>query len=129
MVNFQTFVNKYPQFQSLSPDRFALFLPDVSLEIQRNQWGQLKDLATEMLLGHYLSISSNDKGAIALNSFEVDDKGYKVSYQQSDGEFSTSFGKEYARLLASLSDGQVSAIAPQRSTFHGVRLDQSGIYW
>jgi Protein of unknown function (DUF4054) len=130
MIDYITFIGKYPGFQPVSIERFDLFLIDAISEISKNNWVDNRDRAIEMFLGHILTVSDTLTDSSNVDSFEVDDRGYKVSYKDpKSGAFTTWFGLEYNRMLEELITRNV-AIASQNSiTFHAVRTDSSGICW
>lgn len=124
-VTYDTFTDKYKQFSSLDELRFNSFLADALLEIELLQWGTLKDKATEMLLGHLLSVAdSEDKSATPLESFRTDDKGYEVRYREASDDWDTTiFGKEYKRLRDLILEQTPNAVSNKYSgtAFHAVR--------
>jgi Protein of unknown function (DUF4054) len=112
MITFQTFAIKYPEFKD-EPIRFTAFLPDAVIEVGRYRWGNLVDVATELLVAHKISLSSphisNDGLGFSSGSvkrIEVQDDRYEVEYQDqfkssnsSSDYASTRYGAEYLRLL------------------------------
>lgn len=102
MITYDSFVEKYPQFiTKVDSDRFALFLADALLEIERVNWGTLKDRGTELLTAHLITVSApGDRSAIPLKRFNVLDDEYEVEYSDRGSDYSGSeYGIEYERLL------------------------------
>jgi Protein of unknown function (DUF4054) len=132
MVTYVSFIAKYPQFTTIPENRFDLFLTDALLEINRYQWTDLKDRATELLLGHLLSVSNpEDKSAMPVESFEIKrDEGYKVSYQDAESQLgSTWFGREYERLLNLITSNTPNTTTLPKTTYHAVRASKYDIRW
>ena len=105
-VTYSSFIADYPVFATLSQSRYNSFLAKILPEINQVSWGNLKDLATEMLLGHFLSVSGGATGtagntANVIERLDTEATGdYTVTYGKSEGDYtSTWFGREYARLL------------------------------
>lgn len=130
-ISYTRFIEKYSLFSTLQEFRFNVFLPDVLAEIERYNWGSLKDKATELLLAHNLAIASGQKSPSDLQSLEVNDEGYKIAYPSpKQGEYVTTvWGKEYQRLLQQVQPVASSEQVAARSVFHAVRSDPNPLRW
>lgn len=95
---------KYPEFSGES-SKFTAFLPDVMAEIERYNWGTLKDTASELLIAHKIAITkpgqNSDYTTGTLRIMEVEDDSYRVELQElGNNNYGLSkYGLEYQRLL------------------------------
>lgn len=122
-VTFETFQIKYgSRLPTLTEAQFAAFLPDALVEIDRFQWGTLRDRATEMLIGHLLELAGGGSAVSqAIASVKIEDEvsiGYADSSKLS-GYQVTWFGREYERLLKLLGD----PTRPATTHYSGVRTN------
>jgi Protein of unknown function (DUF4054) len=133
MVTYAGFITKYKQFESLDGATYAAFLPDVLAEINRvPTWGDLKDRATELLLGHVISIADpDDQSSKNVSEVEVEDRRYRVAFQDAMGDLSgTWFGVEYERLLKLVSgQGAVATSSKRGNSFVGQRTLPIKLEW
>jgi hypothetical protein len=99
-VTFAVFSRKYPEFANRL-QAFEDFYSDAIAEVSKYQFGNLLDAATEFLIAHKIAIAGNGTtSGGTLQEIEIDDEGYKVKFQDSADDYSsTKYGREYHRLL------------------------------
>lgn len=133
MVSYGSFISKYKQFETLNETTYTAFLPDVLAEINRvSTWGDLKDRATELLLGHVISIADpDDQSSKNVSEVEVEDRRYRVAFADAMGDLSgTWFGVEYERLLKLVSgQGTIATSSKRGNTFVGQRGLPIALKW
>jgi len=108
---FSTFISKNAiQFPGLLEATYNQFLPDVLTEIARFEWGDLKDRATELLLGHTLYLagqSADTVGATTRTEARADGTYVQVN-DVSIGTVGNLFKEEYDRLLKIVSNPKLT---------------------
>lgn len=103
MILFSTFIVKYPEFTG-EETKFNLFLPEALLEVEQYHWGTLKDVATELLTAHKITLTKQNTGSDystgVLKKIDMDDESYSVELQSIPDSYGQSkYGLEYQRLL------------------------------
>lgn len=137
-VTFHLFSRKYPEFAN-NLDAFELFLPDAIAETSTYPFGNLIDVATELLVAHKISIAIAASGTTGsggtLEELEVDDEGYRVKFQETNikggNNYSTTrYGIEYQRLLKKVTSNDSEKWSPTKgATYLAQRTDPNPQKW
>lgn len=120
MILFSNFIIKYPEFMG-EETKFNLFLPEALLEVERYHWGNLKDVATELLTAHKITLTKQNVGSDystgVLKKIDMDDESYSVELQSIPDSYGQSkYGLEYQRLLKIVTNTSPESASPTKGT-------------
>ncbi len=101
--------------------KFNLFLPEALLEVERYHWGNLKDVATELLTAHKITLTKQNVGSDystgVLKKIDMDDESYSVELQSIPDSYGQSkYGLEYQRLLKIVTNTSPESASPTKGT-------------
>lgn len=132
-INYTGFSEKYGEtFFDLTEERFNLALADALPEINLYNWGELRDRATEMLIGHLLTINSSSASEAAVEKVDIFEEVSFTFSKRSDSYDASWFGKEYKRLLGLIQNATVDptpTISSKGAHFGANRIDSNPMKW
>ncbi len=101
--------------------KFNLFLPEALLEVELYHWGNLKDVATELLTAHKITLTKQNVGSDystgVLKKIDMDDESYSVELQSIPDSYGQSkYGLEYQRLLKIVTNTSPESASPTKGT-------------
>jgi len=106
---------RFPEFDTVSDGRIAIFIADATIEVDADEWGVYADKGITYLTAHFLTLATGSAGGGAgsvgpVQSQSVGDVSVtfaSVAGGNADGGAygSTVYGQEYQRLLIGMGAG------------------------
>lgn len=133
MILFSNFIIKYPEFTG-EETKFNLFLSEATSEVELYHWGNLKNVAIELLTAHKITLTKQNVGSDystgILKRLEVDDESYNVELQSIPNSYGQSkYGLEYQRLLKIVTNTSPEPASTTKGTSLFGTRGQNQIKW